>query len=332
MAGQRQASPSRRKQREASERRQRRVVIAVIAGLVVVALVVVAGLYVTQYRAPRAHVLTVEGRDYNASFVARRGVYLALFGSGFQNQGSTPLAETVVELLIDEAVLRAGAPELVGAVGDSEVEDDLRTRFGLAEVDGRAAFAELLQGRIQDSGLSRDEFYELAATSLLRALLTDHFTQAVEPSASQVRLSRIRLVEQAEAEEIRELLAEGGDFAELALERSADTAHQLDGGDLGWLIVADLEPEVVEAMAELEPGDLAPVLASGIFFDIYMLVEREPERELSAAQVAAQVAERLETWLDEGRARAGAESDLSVGESDWIGTRIVGDVSNTFGG
>lgn len=332
MAGQRDASPSRREQREASEQRQRRIVIGVIVGLVGVALVVVAGLYVTQYRAPRAHVLTVEGRDYNAAFVARRGVYLALFETGFRDQGSTPLAETVVELLIDEAVLRAAAPELVGAVGDAEVEDDLMGRFGLTQVEGRAAFAELLQTRIQASGLSRDEFYELAATSLLRSLLTDQFTEAVDPSASQVRLSRIRLVERAEAEEIRELLTEGGDFAELALERSADSAHQLDGGDLGWLIVAELEPEVAEVVAELEPDELAPVLESGIFFDLYLLVEREPERELSAAQVAAQVAERLEAWLDEGRAGAGAVSDLSVRESDWIGTRIVGDVSNALGG
>lgn len=332
MAGQSQASPSRREQREASEQRQRLIVIGVVAALVAVAVVITAGLYVTQYRAPRAHVLTIDGRDYDSSSVARRGAYFALFENGFRDQGTIALADTAVELLIDEAVLRAGAPEVVGAVGDVEVEGDLLERSGLTEDDGRAAFAELLQTRIQDSGLSRDEFYAVAAAGLLRSLMNDHFEQGIEPSAPQVKLSRIRLTSRTEAEEVRELSVDDTAFTVLVIERTVDAAHRGDGGDLGWLIVDTLEPEVAEAVADLEPGELTPVLEAGIFFDVYLVAEREDDRELSGAQIVDRVAEQFGAWLDDGRARVSVEVDLSGGESDWIGDRIVSDVTHSLGG
>lgn len=331
MARQSEAS-RRREQRRASEQRQRLIVAGVIASLTVVAAIIAVGLFMTQYRAPRAHVLTIDGRDYDTSAVARRGTYFALVENGFRAEGAGSIAGTVVALLIDEAVLRAGAPELVGAVGAVEVEDDLLERSELTEEDNRAAFEELLQTRIQDSGLSRDEFYEVAAAGLLRSRMSDYFEQLVEPAAPQVQLSRVRLTSEAEAEEVRQLAADGGDFAALVLEHTADAAHRDDGGVLGWVIVDSLEPELAGAIADLEAGGLTPVLATGIFFDVYLVAERDQERELDDAQIATKVREQFAAWLDEGRLRVNSRAGLSGGESDWIADRIVSNVNRGLGG
>ncbi len=332
MAGQSQTSPSRREQREASERRQRRIVIAVVAALAVVAVVLATGLYITQYRAPRAHVLTIDGRDYDSAAVARRGTYLALVEGGLRDQGTTPFADTVAALLIDEAVLRAAAPSLVGPVGDAEVEDDLLERSGLTEADGRQAFAELLQTRIIDSHLPRDEFYEVIAASVLRARLEEHFEERVGPTGAQVKLSRLRLSSEDAADEVRQLYADGEDFADLVLARTVDDANRGNGGELGWWVAGGLIDELVDAIEGVEPGDLAPVLASGIFFDLYLVTERDPERELTGAQIATEVNRLFIEWIEEGRALISSEIDISGDESDWIRDRIIADVSRALGG
>ena len=332
MAGQSQTSPSRRDQREASERRQRLIVIAVVASLSVVALVLASGLYVTQYRAPRAHVLTIDSRDYDTSAIARRGTYLALVEGGLRQQGATPFADIVAALLIDEAVLRAAAPSIVGAVGDAEVEDELFERSGLTEEGGRAAFAELLQTRIQDSGLSRDEFYEVIAASVLRTRLEGNFEEAVEPTAPQVKLSRMRLSSEQEVDEVRQLHADGESFADLVLARTVDEANRGNGGDRGWWVAGGLVPDVANTIEGVEPGELAPVLATGIFFDLYLVTERDPDRELTGDQLATEIRMLFIEWLDQGRRLISSEVDISGSESDWIKDRIIADVSRAVGG
>ncbi|HJM75074.1 MAG TPA: peptidylprolyl isomerase [Dehalococcoidia bacterium] len=332
MAGQSQTSPSRREQRETSERRQRLIVIAVVAALTAVAVVVAVGLYITQYQAPRAHVLTIDGRDYDTSAVARRGTYLALVEGGLRDQGTTPFAETVADLLINEAVLRAAGPSLVGPVGDAEVEDDLFESSGLTEKGGRDAFAGLLQTSIQNSGLPRDEFYEVIAASVLRTRLDEHFEGLVEPTARQVKLSRMRLSSGEEVDEVRQLYADGESFADLVLARTIDEANRGNGGELGWWVASGLIPEVVETIEGVEPGELAPVLATGIFFDLYLVTERDPERELTPDQITTDVRRQFIEWLEEGRGLVSSEIDISGGESDWIRDRIIADASRAVGG
>jgi hypothetical protein len=315
-----------------SERRQRLIVYAVVAALSTVAVVIAVGLYITQYQAPRAHVLNIEGRDYDTSAVARRGTYHALAEAGFRQETGTSFADTSLALLVTEAILRASAPSLVGPAGDAEVEADLLERSGLTEDDGREAFASYLQSAIQDSGLLRYEFYELTAANLLRTLLNEHFEANVEPTAPQVQLSRIRLTTEEEADEVSQLFADGESFADLVLERTSDEAHRGDAGELGWWVVGGLIPEIKETIDGVAAGDIAPVLPSGIFFDLYLVTEREPERELDAGQIATEVRRQFSEWLDGARDQLDHAEDLSSGEADWIRDRILSDVSRSLGG
>lgn len=62
----------------------------------------------------------------------------------------------------------------------------------------------------------------------------------------EIRARQIVLATQSEAEAVRKLLASGGSFEALAMERSLDAATRFNGGDLGYF-TADIMPDSYEA-------------------------------------------------------------------------------------
>ena len=302
-----------------------------MGGLALVAAIILIGLYLTQYRPPRALVLTVSGRDYDAAAVARRGSYHALFEGGIADAGASTIAGRAVDLLIDEQVLRDRAPAVVGALSHEDVERELAERFGFADPDEREEFAEALRRGILASGLSRDEYLDLATAQLLRERLSDGFREEIGATAPQLRLSRIRVADPERAERVRELaLEDGADFAALAREHTVDADHRDYGGDLGWLALDLLEAETAAAVAELQPGEIAPVVASGLFFDVYRVTGREQDGELEEDQAQRLVNRRLDAWLAVERRAVEVTFDLSSGEERWIADRVTGELSGAL--
>ena len=87
------------------------------------------------------------------------------------------------------------------------------------------------------------------------------------------------------------------------------------------------DAEVAEAVTDLEAGAVTAVIPSGLFFDVYIVWEREPERELDEAQTAELTGRLLNDWREQERALVAITFDLSIGEEEWIVNRVVGDVS-----
>ena len=323
MAGTQSAASGRRAERAAEERRARLIVIGGIAVLAVVAGIIAVGLYVTQYRAPRSHVLTVSGRDYDAAAVARRGTYYALFESGFRVSGFDGIAPRAAGLLIDEQVLRERAPATVGGLTEQELEQELAESFLLGAPEQREQFEAMLDSIVGNAGVSRAEYVDIFAAQVFTDRLGEGFREEIGDSALQLQLSRIRLTTREGAEEARALLLAGGDFAELASERSVDAESRATGGELGWFTIELLDEAAAAAVLELHAGELSAVVPSGLFFDVYLVVEREGERELDEAQIAELVGRRVNAWVAAERPAVSVSIDLSVGEQEWITERIV---------
>ena len=70
MAANKSNTVSRREREQRTRRTERMVIIGAAGVLAVATVVVLVGLYVTQYLPPRAHVLTVGESEYNAGEVA----------------------------------------------------------------------------------------------------------------------------------------------------------------------------------------------------------------------------------------------------------------------
>ncbi|MCY3655690.1 MAG: peptidylprolyl isomerase [Chloroflexi bacterium] len=327
MATYRPPGTSRREREERDRRRERLVIYGVVGVLVVAILVVLAGLYFTQYLPPRAHILSVGGNDYDASAVARRALYEMRYGDEGLSGFDTAVSETI-EIIENTEVVLARAPAVVGDVSDEDVRADLYERLTLEDDATDGEFVDALAERLTDSRLSRAELEEIVTASILVGRLRDAFVDEYGEVTPQVLLSRIRLADEAAAEEIREQVVGGADFAALADERSSDAASSGAGGDIGWFPLAALPPEARAALEGLEPDAVSAIVRDGPFYDVYLVRERDEARAIDEAQRESLGATRFLEWLDAERETVEVSVDLSAGEERWILDRLISDLGS----
>lgn len=116
---------------------------------------------------------------------------------------------------------------------------------------------------------------------------------------------------------LRERIAAGGDFAELARVHSEDgTAAR--GGDLGWISPGETVPEFERAMNGLRDGELSQPVQSPFGWHLLQVLERRTEemseerKKLAARQTvrARKADEAFQDWLRQTRDRAFVEDRL----------------------
>ena len=114
---------------------------------------------------------------------------------------------------------------------------------------------------------------------------------------------------------IRERIAGGADFAELAKQQSED-ASASKGGDLGWIAGGDTVPEFERVMNALKDGEVSQPVQTPFGWHLVQVLERRSE-ELSAdrKKIAARQAirarkadEAYQDWLRQMRDRAFVEN------------------------
>ena len=117
--------------------------------------------------------------------------------------------------------------------------------------------------------------------------------------------------------ELRERIANGTDFAELARLHSEDTTAAR-GGDLEWIYPGDTVPDFERAMNELKPGELSPVVKSPFGFHLIQVTDRRTadvtaeRRRLQARQALRErrIDDAYQDWLRQLRDRTYVEIRL----------------------
>jgi peptidyl-prolyl cis-trans isomerase SurA len=116
---------------------------------------------------------------------------------------------------------------------------------------------------------------------------------------------------------VRERIAAGEDFGELAKQTSEDgTAAR--GGDLGWISPGDTVPEFERVMNSLKDGELSQPIQTPFGWHLVQVLERRNEemsadrRKLAARQTvrARKADEAFQDWLRQTRDRAFVENRL----------------------
>ena len=80
------------------------------------------------------------------------------------------------------------------------------------------------------------------------------------------------------AEDVKQQLEDGGDFAELAKEYSQDPGSAEKGGDLGCLGKGETVPEFEEAAFGAEQGEIVGPVKTEFGYHILEVTERNPSR------------------------------------------------------
>jgi len=108
----------------------------------------------------------------------------------------------------------------------------------------------------------------------------------------QVHLLNILVETEEEAQDILEQLKTGGDFGEIAREKSTGPSAA-QGGDLGYLSKGTIIPEIEEVIFALEIGTISEIINTEYGFHILKILDKKPEEVKTIEEVKEDIIQTL---------------------------------------
>lgn len=246
------------------------------------------------------------------------------------------LAEQVLERMIMDEIQLQMASQANLSVDDTELNRQLRS---IAESNNMSldAFADAVEADGMSLADVRDD---IRREMLMRQVQQRQVSQRVSVSERDVERflnqqpsqqgqsfieetrARHLLVEltptrnenqaRTRAEQARQRLQQGADFAAVAREFSDDRGSAMNGGELGWVRPGQTVPAFEEAMNSLGPEQLSQPVRSQFGYHVIEVLERrrqdvtEESRREQVRQAIFQrrANEELQTWQREAREQA----------------------------
>ena len=177
--------------------------------------------------------------------------------------------------------------ELYSRLFDQFLDEQLLIRLaierGLVEpgIDQRQAMAFLLRGD------PRQPWEEAQIQAYYQAHLKDYERTA------EVHLRQILVQERSVAEQARQAIEKGEDFAQVAARFSQEPNAQL-GGDQGRLAREDLPAAYRETIFELKPGEVTDIVAADYGFHLFQVLEHYPAEVVPLDAAAAEIRRTLD--------------------------------------
>lgn len=221
------------------------------------------------------------------------------------------LAKRTLSNLIDEELQRQYAAKVGVTVTDAEVKETvskmatsnpqfaaltkgLETAAGeqmAAEIRWSKIVGQLLRPSINVSNIEIDQLIGDMMKS--RHVLEREIAQIFMSVDADEAATRKRM------EGLLGQLRDGADFATLARTYSEESTSAAQGGNMGWFAGGELNPQLEEALAKMNPGDVSGLIRTPLGLHIVKLenvrttkpTSTEPVTELNLAMVARPLAE-----------------------------------------
>jgi peptidyl-prolyl cis-trans isomerase C len=132
--------------------------------------------------------------------------------------------------------------------------------------------------------------------------------QFTTPAQRCVRHILFNKDQKEKAEDVKQQLENGGDFAKLAKENSQDPGSAENGGDLGCLGKGETVPEFEQAAFGAEQGEIVGPVKTEFGYHILQVTDVKPEQTRSLQEVEPQIRSQLATqkqseafnkWIEE---------------------------------
>jgi peptidyl-prolyl cis-trans isomerase C len=176
-------------------------------------------------------------------------------------------------------------------------------RSGAAATDKARATVELQRLDTLSRAASEHFLKDKAPTE--QELRAEYEKRVASMDKNQYRASHILVQSQDEATQIIARLRAGGNFAQIAREKSQDAGNKDKGGDLDWFTASSMTPPFAEAVVKLKKGETtaSPVQTDFGFHVIRLTDVREtvvPSYESVKDQLAQIVNNnKINAWADE---------------------------------
>ena len=235
-------------------------------------------------------VAQVDGATIWASDVKREAVAQGLIGEGEPLDASSDMFRQMMDEVIDQKLLAAEAVR-------RKLEKPPVAQRKLAAARDRVMGDLLIDSTVADA----------VTEGNIKGLYEEQ--QKLAKRTEEVRARRIVLATAVEAEATKRLVAAGGSFEALAMERSRDTATRFNGGDLGYF-TTDIMPEPYEAALKgAKAGQLIGPFAVDGGFAILKVEDVRPEQAVPLDVARSQIVrfltyDRIRDLLERLRAKA----------------------------
>ncbi|HLR70086.1 MAG TPA: peptidylprolyl isomerase [Pseudogracilibacillus sp.] len=168
-------------------------------------------------------------------------------------------------------------------VSDEEVNEELDN---LKEQVGEEFEEVLAMQGLTEEDLKADVRNQLLQEKMLMddiEVTDEEIEQYYERMKTEVKASHILVDDEETANEVKEKLDDGEDFADLAEEYSTDEANASDGGDLGFFSVGSMVPEFEDVAFEMEVDEISdPVQSDFGYHIIYVTDKQEVEEDIGS--------------------------------------------------
>ncbi len=256
-----------RHQRRTREER-RKLLFAGGGVIALIVLILVFGYYRENIAVARAPIAVVNGQEISTNAYQERVRYqqfnlITNFGNQIDQQTlvnflQNQLPQSTLDTMIDEVLIAQRAAEEDIAVTEQEVQAEIERQFGftgegaptptppagseittttgstVTREEFNQAYANFIESLETQFSVSESRYREIIRKQLLRDKVRELVTADVSDTEEQVHARHILVETEEEAQQVRERLMTGEDFATVAQEVSTDTQTAEQGGDLGW--------------------------------------------------------------------------------------------------
>jgi peptidyl-prolyl cis-trans isomerase SurA len=248
---------------------------------------------------------------------------------GVKDRESGPTFRDALDAMIDQRLLLQEARLLGLTATDEEARQAVQALTEERRLDAlNGAPAEEIRQRVQDQlTIVKLVNREVRSRLLINASDVDAYYRAHQDRFTSPTRYRLRQLfikapvtadpaalvsARAEADRLHAEAIAGSDFGDLARRRSQG-AEAVRGGDLGYVRLGELLPEIDAVLAGMRAGETSPVIATPAGFHIINLVEVVPGAVRPLEEVKAQAedfvyqeqaADYYRRWLRQLRSRA----------------------------
>jgi foldase protein PrsA len=288
-------------------------------GLVVVLLVAGAALGAIGYGVwanqsekwgrPGSTAIQVEDTRYRLDYFANRlTMYVDQSGGQGVVQPSSALP-AVADLLIQEEIVRRFAGEKDATVTDDEIREEIASRLGITADD--ESFDVVFQQELLRSELSETDYRQMIEAAVVSDKLREKFLAEVPASADSVHYRQIVVSEQDTADDIKQQIEAGGDFAALAAENSLDPETKDNGGDVSWVPRGVLGTQTEELIFSMEVGEITIIPGpSGVA--VIQMLEKDGDHPVEENQKEPLAVRLFADWIEDKKQSLSIVNNMDV--------------------
>ena len=231
--------------------------------------------------------------------------------------------------LIDNKIVEMEADKEDITISDKEIEEEMQNHIDLN--GGEEAFNYALeQSGVTKADVESDIVNYLKIVKLLESEIdiTDeeikaNFDENKESfnEEEQVEASHILVEDEAIANEVKEKLAAGEDFASLAKEYSTDTSNAENGGELGFFAKGEMVPEFENVAFSMNAGEISDPVQTDYGYHIIKVTDKQEAKEAVYEDHKDEVKQTLfdeaiqtgyTTWITDKREKLEIENTLTA--------------------